>query len=342
MTETLDTSGVLAPAIGEEDWLTSGWVEDVRPALRAAADAGRAVTLATLFKQEGSAPRGPGAQMLFDGDSSVGFFSGGCIESDVAQHAAEVAASGEPRVLHYGTGSPWRDIKLRCGGAIHIFVERVDTQSAAVRGLLDAETRRESVLWVSDGHGARVEPAGDAPLLTVQGNQPTISRRYDPAKRLIVSGWDPTALAIAKLGVEAGFETFVVRPYGPDAPPPIEGVAYLRTEPAKALRDIGGDAWTAFVGASHESDLDIPACATALKLGAGYVGLIGAASRLPERLDAIAAAGAPADKLMQLRAPAGITSLGKAPWRIAVGVIAEILQTMNKAQEVMNSAQARS
>jgi xanthine/CO dehydrogenase XdhC/CoxF family maturation factor len=45
---------------------------------------------------------------------------------------------------------------------------------------------------------------------------------------------------------------------------------------------------------------------------------------------------------MQLRAPAGITSLGKAPWRIAVGVVAEILQTMNKTQEIVSKTQAGS
>lgn len=268
--------------------------------------------------------------MLFDGARVTGFFSGGCVESDVAQHAAEVIASGEPRVLHYGVGSPWFDIKLRCGGAIHIFVERVDASDEAARDLLTRAERREQSVWISDGQTRRIEAADGAPILSVQGNQPIIARRYDPPRRLIVSGWDPTALAIAKLGVEAQFETFLVRPSGPEAPPPIEGVAYLRSDPVAALKEVGADAWTAFVGASHESDLDIPACAAALRLGAGYVGLIGAASRLPERLEAIAAAGAPADKLMQLRAPAGITSLGKAPWRIAVGVVAEVLQTLNK------------
>jgi xanthine dehydrogenase accessory factor len=327
-----ETHSAAAPTIAEEDWQIFGWAEDVRPGLRASAHAGRTIALATLFKQEGSAPRGPGAQMLFDGENSVGFFSGGCVEGDVAQHAAEVIASGEPRVLHYGVGSPWRDIKLRCGGAIHIFVERVAAHSEAVHALLAGADKRTPVLWISDGRMARVEPAGQAPLLSVQGNQPTLARRYDPPKRLIVSGWDPTALAIAKLGLEAQFETFIVRPFGPDAPPPLEGVHYVRSDPSAALEEIGADAWTAFVGASHESDLDIPACAMALRKSAGYVGLIGAASRLPERLAAIADAGAPSDKLMELRAPAGITSLGKAPWRIAIGVVAEILQTMNKDQ----------
>ena len=73
--------------------------------------------------------------MLFDGNRAAGYFSGDCIEGDVAGHAAQVLADGMPRRLHYGTGSPWIDIRLRCGGALHILVERVMPGSAAARSL---------------------------------------------------------------------------------------------------------------------------------------------------------------------------------------------------------------
>lgn len=320
------------PLATDADWPAFGWIEDVRPALLAALAAGRSVVLATLYKVEGSSPRGPGAQMLFDGGAAVGYFSGGCVEADVAQHAAEVLASGLPKRLHYGAGSPWVDIKLRCGGAIHILVERIDARSDAARELLRAYEAREAVAWISDGLNARVELAGAASLLTFGLEPLTIARRFDPRARLIVSGWDPTALAIAKLGVEAQLETYLVRPSGPDAPPPIEGLRYVRSSAAAALKTVGVDAWTAFVGATHESELDLPACAAALRVGAGYVGLVGAASRVPERTEMILAAGAPPEAMDRLHAPAGIRSLGKAPWRIAVGIVAEILQTISAEQ----------
>lgn len=316
----------------DADWPAYGWIEDVRPALAAALNAGRGVVLATLYKVEGSSPRGPGAQMLFDGANAVGYFSGGCVEADVAQHAAEVMASGLPKRLHYGAGSPWVDIKLRCGGAIHIFAERIDAKNESARALLALGEARQPAMWISDGLNARVELAGDAPLLTFTNEPLAIARRFDPRARLIVSGWDPTALAIAKLGVEAQLETYLVRPSGPDAPPPIEGLHYVRASAAAALKQVGVDAWTAFVGATHESELDLPACAVALKAGAGYVGLVGAASRVPERTEMILAAGAPREALDRLNAPAGLRSLGKAPWRIAVGIVAEIIQTISAEQ----------
>jgi xanthine dehydrogenase accessory factor len=316
----------------DADWPAFGWIEDVRPALREALQAGRSVVLATLYRVEGSSPRGPGAQMLFDGAHAVGYFSGGCVEGDVAEHARAVLASGIPKRLHYGAGSPWVDIKLRCGGAIHIFVERIDAQSAAARDLLAHYEARKPALWRSDGFNAHVGEAGDAALLTWRGEPFSFTRRFDPRARLIVSGWDPTALAIAKLGVEAQLETYLVRPSGPDNGPPIEGLVYLRASAGGALKQIGVDAWTAFVGATHESELDLPACAAALNAGAGYVGLVGAASRVPERTDMILAAGASPAALDRLHAPAGIRSLGKAPWRIAVGIVAEILQTISAEQ----------
>ena len=143
-----------APVLHGADWPLFGWQDDIRPALAAAMAAGRPAVLATLVKVEGSAPRGPGAQMLFDGADACGYFSGDCIEADVARHAAEVLADGQPRRLHYGMGSPWIDIRLRCGGALHLLVERIAPGSAASRDLLDHTQARRQCLLVERWAGA--------------------------------------------------------------------------------------------------------------------------------------------------------------------------------------------
>ncbi|MEJ0023969.1 MAG: XdhC family protein [Alphaproteobacteria bacterium] len=333
MAEVQDIVRERAPPLENADWPTFGWVEDMRPALGAALSAKRPVALATLYQVLGSAPRGPGAQMLFDGDRAFGYFSGGCVEADVARHAADVIADGMPRLLHYGVGSPWVDIELACGGAIHIFVEKITADDLAARALIQEGGARRPALWVSDGRRTRVEAAdADAPLFSFRQQPLTIRRRYDPPIRVIVSGGDPTALAIAKLAIDAQFETFIVRASGPSEPPPVEGATYLRARPREALKEIGCDAWTAFVGAAHDPELDVPACAAALAAGASYIGLVGAGSRAPERQQAMLAAGAPEASLTRLHAPAGMTTLGKAPWRIAIGVIAEIAKATTPHQ----------
>lgn len=321
-----------AETIAGSDWPTFGWHDDVRPALAAALAAGRACALATLWQVEGSAPRGPGAQMLFDGERASGYFSGDCIEGDVARHAAEVIADGAPQKLHYGMGSPWIDIRLRCGGALHVMVERIAPDSAAARALLDHAMRREPCRWISDGRSQSVEP-GDGPLMAVADDPLRISRRFDPPRRMIVSGGDPGALAVAKLAVDAQFETVLLRPGGPESPPPFTGVTYLREEPAEALPRLGVDRWTAYIGATHEDHYDLAGCLHALRHGAGYVGMIGAKSRAPGRLAALEAAGATAEELARLQLSPGIAGLGKAPWEVATGIVAQVMQALNPAQE---------
>ncbi len=319
-------------ALAGGDWPLFGWIDDIRAALAAALDAGRPTVLATLYKVEGSAPRGPGAQMLFDGDRATGYFSGDCIEGDVARHAAEVLADGRAQRLHYGMGSPWIDIRLRCGGALHILTERIAPDSAAAQRLLDNAAARRPCIWSSDGVDQRIEDA-NAPLLSLTDHPFRIARRFDPPRRLIVSGGDPGALALAKLAAEAQFETILLRPGGPEGSPPFAVSQYIRAEPAEALAQLGVDRWTAYIGATHEDHHDLAACLHALRHGAGWTGMIGAKSRVAGRKAALAAAGASVDELARLHLSPGIAGLGKSPWEVATGILAEIMQAMNPAQD---------
>ena len=325
-----------APVLEGADWPLFGWQDDIRPALAGALEAGRPAALASLFKVEGSAPRGAGAQMLFDarsdGFGASGYFSGDCIEGDVARHAAEVLESGEPQRLHYGTGSPWIDIRLRCGGALYVLVESIAPDSAAAKALIEHYQARRQCVWSSDGRDQRVE-AGDGPLLRLTEQPFRIARRFDPPRRLIVSGGDPGALALAKLAADAQFETVLIRPGGPDSPPPFPVARYLREEPGDALPAIGVDRWTAYVGATHEDHHDLSGCLYALRHGAAYTAMIGAKVRAAGRLGALVAAGASKEELVRLHLSPGIAGLGKSPWEVATGILAEVLQAMNPARE---------
>lgn len=316
----------------DAEWPAFGWEDDIRPALAQARAQGRPVVLATLYRVTGSAPRGPGAQMLFDGARASGYFSGDCIEGDVARHALEVLASGEPRHLHYGTGSPWIDIRLRCGGALHILLERIAPDCHAAATLLAHTRRREPCSWISDGSHRMIDRAGPV-LLDLRDRPFRIARRFNPYRRIIVSGGDPTAMALAAHAELAGFETILVRPDGPEAAPPLAGVTYLREEPAAALARYRVDRWTAFIGATHEDRHDLRACLFAVQHGAGWTGMIGAKARAPLRIEALRALGARDEDLAQLHMSPGIPGLGKAPWEVATGIIAEIMLALNPARE---------
>jgi xanthine dehydrogenase accessory factor len=301
-------------------WPMFGLADDVRPALARSVARGEAAALATIVALDGGGPRPVGAQMSISASEVSGFLSGGCLEADVVAHGVAILDDGRPRRLIYGQGSPWPDIRLLCGARIEVLLERLAPDDPALAALLDLTERRIPALWISDGARRACGPApGGAPPWPE-----AFAAVFEPRLRLIVMGSDPTALAIAGLGVQAGCETVLVRPKGPAEPPPIAGVAYRRDEPADALAAIGLDPWTAVAVASHDALLDHEALLAALPSAAFYVGALGARRRLGERLAGLRGAGLAERDIGRLHAPIGLDIGGKAPVEIAVAVLAEI------------------
>ena len=158
------------------DWPTFGWISDIRPCLESARRQHRNVVLGTITRLVGSSPRPAGTQMVFDQDRAGGYFSGGCLEADVANHAAEVLRDRTPKTLLYGQGSPWIDIRLLCGGTIEILLESIDSEEPAVAELLRLEVARIPALWRSDGYARTVEPAPpDCPTWAADGTTPKVA-----------------------------------------------------------------------------------------------------------------------------------------------------------------------
>jgi len=301
-------------------WPLFGLADDARPALRATLQAGRPAGLATIVALSGGGPRPVGTQMIVADGAVSGFLSGGCLEDDVAGHALEVLTDGAPRRLIYGEGSPWPDIRLLCGARIEIQLEAVGPDDEAAWRLLDLTDARAPAVWLSDGHRRACAAAADPPAPWPG----TFRKRYDPALRLVVLGGDPTALAIASLGAQAGCETTLVRPKGPAEPPPLAGIAYRREDPGEALAAIGLDPWTAVAVATHDAELDHDALMAALPSRAFYVGALGARRRLPDRQLGLRTAGLSEGHIARLRAPIGLAIGGKAPFEVAIAVLAEI------------------
>ena len=332
------------------DWPEFGLEDDVRPTLQTLTRAGEPAVLATLYAADGGSPRGVGTQMLFGLEEVTGYLSGGCVEADVALHAEAVLASGEPRRLVYGRGGP-ADVRLPCGGRIEVLVERIVAGDPAARRLIELCEARIPALRVSDGrvHAVlapgedaahlpmalqdAVRLAGEGGVCGVQAEPFAVFRRFDPRTRLIVIGADPPALAMAALGAQLGFETHFVRPRGPSAPPPLNGVRYLRSGPATALSEIGLDAFTCVAVASHDMELDQEALIAALGSDAAYIGVLGSKRRLDERLARLRGLGQSAAQLARLHAPIGLPLAGKSPWEIAVSVIGEIVQVLRAREE---------
>ncbi len=317
---------------GIGDWPVFGMTDDIRPALAQAAGQGRPLALATLIAADGGSPRPPGAQMMITGDALAGFFSGGCVEADVAAHARAALEDLKPRRLVYGQGSPWPDIRLLCGARIEILVEPLMPDDPALASLLALRAARQAAVWTSNGVTRRCEASLSTSCVTaveVAEDPFSLSLTLAPQKRMVVVGADPTALAIARLAQDMGFETHLIRPRGPVSPPPGLEERYWRMDAAQALALIGPDPWTFVAVATHDAEIDETALLAALPSAATYVGVLGARRRLPERLGRLASLGVGAADLARLKGPIGLDLGGKAPFEIAVAVMGEVTAHAN-------------
>ena len=89
---------------------------------------GEQIALATVVATRRSAPRPVGSKLVIsEGGEMAGSVSGGCVESDVFEHAREVLRNGEARLLTYGISDDqaW-SVGLPCGGEIDVFLERLE------------------------------------------------------------------------------------------------------------------------------------------------------------------------------------------------------------------------
>lgn len=320
-------------------WRHAAPVDDIREALLGAPALPRAFAIATLVAVDGSAPRHVGAQMLVTDSEYWGFLSGGCIEADVARHAREAMMEGKPRLLRYGEGSPWIDIKLACGSGISVLVEPVAADEPAIAALLAGWTNRHPVLWSSDGRERRTEPvtpaANDATADHWDGAR--YARLFLPPLRLVLVGEDGAALTAARMACDMGWDTALIAPGGPDTPP-FTGIAYYRSDPASALAAIGIDRWTAVAVLSHDRDDDERGLAAALHSNAFYVGAIGARSRLEARAARLRGHGVTDTQIARLHAPIGLYGFGKAPRDVALSLVAEVAQAFHASAAAARSA----
>jgi xanthine dehydrogenase accessory factor len=95
--------------------------------------AGRAVALAVVVHTVGSTYRKPGALMLIAADGQyAGLLSGGCLESDLREHALQVMGSGKAKLITYdtrGTDDLLWGLGVGCEGAMQILLLRVGPES---------------------------------------------------------------------------------------------------------------------------------------------------------------------------------------------------------------------
>jgi xanthine dehydrogenase accessory factor len=299
-------------------------------ALRWAA-AGHRLTLVSVARTWGSAPRPPGAWMaLRDDGQVVGSVSGGCVESDlIDQLSSGQLAAAAPFVLNYGVPSDdARRRGLPCGGRIELLVEpALDATGTAGLAALSAQLAagqrvRRSVAVGRAGATLATAAADDRH----QWDGQTLSTVHGPAWRLLIVGAGQISNYLAQIATALDYQVVVCDPRDEYAGAwDVAGTTLVSEMPDDAVRELRLDAHSAVVALAHDPKLDDLALLEALKSPAFYVGALGSKTtsaqrraRLLEYFDLTP------DQVARLHGPVGLPIGSRTPPEIAVSILAEM------------------
>lgn len=288
---------------------------------------GLAGALLTITNIVGGAPRALGAQMAVLADGRYcGYVSGGCVEAAVAGEAMKAIAVGIDKTLRFGTGSPFLDIELPCGGGIDIHIH-VRPDPAMIETALDHIVAREPfAIALAVGQGkARLTPHSE-PRERNGWLHGSFIRHYHPQTQLVLIGEGYELVGLARLGHSCGL--------------PVQ--AYLTAEAgAHALDDCGAavavlqgaqlpvllvDPFTAIVFMLHDRFKESRLLESALDYSPFYIGALGSRRTHASRLDRLDAAGIGPDRLASLHGPVGLFGPTRTATALAISVLAEITE----------------
>ena len=336
------------------------WKETSELLARAAAleQEGQPAALATVVAISGSAYRRPGAKFLVDqAGVTSGSISGGCLEADVREVALGVMEGGQPRLLHYDTGSDDQTVwglGLGCSGSVDVFVQSVAASRepfGRVRELLQGDApfavatviqgpRHTGAVLVMDGQGGQAGSTGDAGLdrEIATASHALLSRRETkvqtfgahevftevlvPPPHLIIFGAGDDAIPLCSYASDVGFRAVVVDHRGgflsAQRFPQALRQVLRRPEEGTSPLPIGPNTYT--IVKTHSFAHDREWVRQLIASGVPYIGIVGPRARTTELLAQIGAS--PSDRIF---GPVGLDLGAEGPEQVALAIVAELL-----------------
>jgi len=337
-------------------------INPLLPLFEAERAAGRALALAVVAHTRGSTYRKPGALMAIAADGRyAGLLSGGCLESDLREHAREVIGSGRAQMVTYDTGGSddllW-GLGLGCEGAMQVLLLRVgapDWQPLAHFQRALAAHRRTAVALAVESQlpgfpaGSVVLPQDGAglpaaPFELQDAVQALMERARDSGRtlelpgaaaqvlavplalppRLLLLGGGPDARPVVEIAARMTFEVTVYdhRPAYADSAQFPAARRVVLAHPEELAQQLDLGAFDAAVVMSHHLPSDLTYLRALAHCDIGYVGLLGPPNRRAKLLGDL---GADARRLEgRLRSPVGLDLGGRTPEAIALSIVAEV------------------
>jgi xanthine dehydrogenase accessory factor len=121
-------------------------------------DQGRAFVLATIIRQQGSAPRTAGTRMLITPEQEItGTIGGGLLEAETMRTAARMSAVAPARVLTFDlTNQDAAVMEMICGGSVQVLLDYIqpsDANRALFKAWKDIFSQGGRAMLVSSVYG---------------------------------------------------------------------------------------------------------------------------------------------------------------------------------------------
>lgn len=296
--------------------------EDVFSFLTQAEKAGRKTALIAVTETVGGGLRAPGALMGVDEDGGhAGYVSNGCVDADVILNAQQAIADRKTRLLTYGAGSPFLDIRLPCGGKLSMIVVPSPDPNTLRSALSQLEGRKAVSLTASD---AGVSMSKDMPEETHWADN-TLHLRIVPKLRLRIAGRGEELIALGKLAAAADFSVVIQSPDDVTLDRAAQSnLTFDRLTTAQSLPALADDEWTAFALMFHDQDWEIPLVQQTLEGPAFWLGAVGSHRTHQVRCEALRDAGVSKEGVRRLKGPIGLIPRTRDASMLAVSTLAEI------------------
>ncbi|MEG3143486.1 XdhC family protein [Sphingomonas sp. RT2P30] len=301
------------------------------PFLMQKAAVGVRTALVTITGVSGSSVRNPGAHLAVAADGSWrGSLSGGCIEAAVVTDAIDAIATGTSRAIRFGTGSPYLDIRLPCGGWVDVLINPVTDPAPIARVATMLAERTPALLALPLGYGPIAVMAGDAPWRTCRDTT-HFTVAHLPPLALTVIGHGAGVEVLAALAVTADARVSTMTPDRAIAERlTTAGIqVHLLNTPREAV-NLTADPWTAIAFLFHDHDWETALIARALAGHAFYVGAMGSRAAQAHRAASLVAAGVSPEDIARLRAPIGLIPSSRDPQVLALSTLAEIVRDFER------------
>lgn len=277
---------------------------------------GQRFALITSVGIEGGAAREVGSLAIVDerGDM-VGYLSNGCIDKDIQLHALAALESDSKKLIRYGDGSQFADLKLPCGGALSVLIDPNPD-------LADLTRLNQSFLARETGVLTFELPE------TSGGPGHHVSFEYRPQVRLVLAGRGAIFRAMAQVGHSIGFQICCLSPDQEDlhavrAICAMEPVHLVSPRQTIAMAEV--DRHSAVLTLFHDHDWEPELLRAALKTPAQYIGCLGSRRTHQARLEHLQYLGVAEEDCARLHGPIGLVpSLRDAPL-IAVSALSELV-----------------